>query len=168
MNTATSFGKFHRLRWATLLLACASTVALAEATMTAGAWEFKMKVTAQEAKSGAKKNVSETGSTICLSPEFVAKEPFISPALDQAKMEGKGAKCSTSDYQRKDPNASWKMACDLADGGHVDMQVKSMVSPKKMTMDFLQHVVHEGEPGTVKVLTTATFVGECTSEMPVQ
>lgn len=168
MHSGTTFGKTHRLRFAVLLLAFASTGALAAATMTSGAWEFKMTVTASDAKAGAKKNVSQTSSKICLSPEFVGKEPFITPALDQEKMERMGAKCSTSDFQRKDPNASWKMACDLADGGHVDMQVKSMVSPKKMTMDFLQQVMHEGEPGTVKVATTATFIGECTSEMPVQ
>jgi hypothetical protein len=163
-----NIGKTRRLRFALLLLAFAGTAVLADSKMVPGAWEFKMKVTAPDASGGAKKNVTESSAKICLSPEFVDKEPFITATLDQEKMERKGATCSTSDYVRKGSNASWKMACVLADGNHVDMQVKSMASPHKMSMDFNQVVAHDGERATVKVMTSAAFIGECTSEMPVQ
>lgn len=159
---------FRRLRLAPLLLACAGTAALADSQMLPGAWEFKMTVTALGPDSAETKKVAESTTRMCLTAAFLDKEPYLTPTIDQAKMERKGAKCSTSDFRRDGSRAAWKMACAMADGSQVDAQIDNSVSARALTIDIGQLVTRDSESATVKVSTSAAHIGECTSEMPVQ
>jgi hypothetical protein len=79
-----------------LITALYFQTARAEA-MEAGAWEMQSKITMQDVKTGESKTMNESTSKFCLTPAFIAKDAYLTPGLDKAKMEQKKAKCSISD-----------------------------------------------------------------------
>ncbi|MFO1352379.1 MAG: DUF3617 family protein [Gammaproteobacteria bacterium] len=138
----------------------------AQTVMQPGGWEMKMTVTATDPKTGESKQVSETTAKMCLSKEFLAKEPYLSAKVDEAKMRQKKAKCTTSDYQRDGDKASWKMACEMDDGSKVAMTLNNAASADKLTIHMRNDVNKGGESGVVEMSSEGKFIGPCTKDMP--
>ena len=116
--------------------AALSSGAMADAPVQPGGWEMKAVITARENPSSPPKTLTESTTRVCLTKDFLAKDPYLTPGIDQDKMEKKGAKCSISDPRRAASSASWKMNCVMADGNSVDMHISNTVAPRKIIKDF--------------------------------
>ncbi len=140
--------------------------AYAQAVMQPGAWEMKSKISAENPKTGETKIMNESASKFCLSPAFIAKDPYLTPGIDKAKMEQKKAKCSISDEKHLTDSASWKMSCTTLDGHIVDAFISNKVSAKHVVSEVEQQVERDGKIAKVKILVTSNFIGQCTKDMP--
>lgn len=140
--------------------------ASAQSVMQPGGWKLAMKLSAQNPETGKFNTINESASTMCLSKEFLANDPYLTPGVDKKKMEQKKAKCTISDEKRSETAASWRMVCQTADGNTVDMKIKNSASRDKLTSDIEQAVKKEGQTGLIRIGVNGSFVGECTKEMP--
>ncbi len=145
--------------------AALSSGAMADAPVQPGGWEMKAVITARENPSSPPKTLTESTTRVCLTKDFLAKDPYLTPGIDQDKMEKKGAKCSISDPRRAANSASWKMNCVMADGNSVDMQISNTVAPRKMKSEVQQTVHKGGQDLEMKIIINSTHIGECTKDM---
>ncbi|MBM4207091.1 MAG: DUF3617 family protein [Gammaproteobacteria bacterium] len=143
---------------------CAQT-AWAEA-MEAGAWQMDSKITMQDVKTGQSKTMNESTSKYCLTPAFIAKDAYLTPGLDKAKMEEKKAKCSISDEKKSPGAASWRMNCKTQDGHEVDALISNTASAQKMTSNVEQVVSQGGKTVKLNIAMNGKFIGKCSKEMP--
>lgn len=153
----------QRLLLATL--AALPAGAIASPLMQAGGWEMKLVITARDTATGPYKQMSENTTRVCLSKEFLAKDPYLTPGIDRDKMEKKGAKCSISDPKRTDSTASWKMSCSLPDGNSADMFINNTVSAKTLRSNIDQVIQKDGQALQMKIGLKANHVGACTADM---
>ncbi len=142
---------------------CGSTSA--QSVMQPGAWLMKIKVSAQNPATGESRTVNESTSKMCLSKEFLSKDPYLTPGVDKEKMERKNAKCTISDQKRTENSASWKMSCLTADRSTVDMSIKNTASPQKLTSDIQQAIKKGEETGFIRITVNSSFIGKCTNDM---
>lgn len=133
--------------------------------MEAGAWEMQSKMTLQDVETGQRKTVNESTTKYCLTPAFIAKDVYLTPGIDKAKMEQKNAKCSISDEQRSIDTASWKMSCLTQDGHQVDAFISNKVAAKTMSSNVEQEVSQGGKKAKVNIVINGKFIGKCTQEM---
>ena len=145
--------------------AALSSGAMADAPVQPGGWEMKAVITARENPSSPPKTLTESTTRVCLTKDFLAKDPYLTPGIDQDKMEKKGAKCSISDPRRAANSASWKMNCVMADGNSMDMQISNTVAPRKMKSEVQQTVHKGGQDLEMKIIINSTHIGECTKDM---
>lgn len=146
-------------------LATLPLASIASPLMQAGGWEMKLVLSARETATGPFKTVSENTSRVCLSKEFLAKDPYLTPGIDRDKMEKKGAKCSISDPKRTDTNASWKMSCTLPDGNSADMFINNTVSARSLRSSIDQVIQKDGQALQMKINLKASHIGVCTGDM---
>ncbi|WP_374496258.1 DUF3617 domain-containing protein [Zoogloea sp.] len=142
-----------------------SSGAMGDAPVQPGGWEMKAIVTARETPSSPPKTLTESTTRVCLTKDFLAKDPYLTPGIDRDKMEKKGAKCSISDPKRAVGSASWKMNCVMADGNSVDMQINNTVAQRKMKSEVQQIVRKGGQDLEMKIIINSTHIGECTKDM---
>jgi hypothetical protein len=140
--------------------------ALADAPMQPGAWEMRMQVTARNPETGQTQNISDTTTKLCLSAAFVAKNPYLTPAVDQEKAAKRGAKCTIGDEQKSANAASWRMDCKMQNGAETKARVSNTATAKEMRSEILQDVIQGGNTLPTVILTTGKHIGECTPEMP--
>ncbi len=153
----------QRLLLATL--AALPAGAIASPLMQAGGWEMKLAISARETAASPYKPMSENTTRVCLSKEFLAKDPYLTPGIDRDKMEKKGAKCTISDTKRTDSTASWKMSCTLPDGNSADMFINNTVSAKTLRSNIDQVIQKDGQALQMKIGLKANHVGACTADM---
>lgn len=153
----------QRLLLATLTALPAA--AIAAPLMQEGGWEMKLAISARETAAGPYKQMSENTTRLCLSKEFLAKDPYLTPGIDRDKMEKKGAKCTVSDPKRTDTTASWKMSCTLPDGNSADMFINNTVSAKTLRSNIDQVIQKDGQALQMKISLKARHVGACTTDM---
>ncbi|CAG7856678.1 hypothetical protein MCAMS1_01253 [biofilm metagenome] len=134
--------------------------------MEAGAWEMQSKITMQDMKTGESKTMNESTSKFCLTPAFIAKDAYLTPGLDKAKMEQKKAKCSISDELKSADSASWKMNCKTQDGHEVNALISNKVAAQQLTSNVEQEVSQGGKKVKMKIAMNGKFIGKCTKEMP--
>jgi hypothetical protein len=139
--------------------------AAAQSIMQPGAWEMALKFTAENAATGEKKTTDDRVSQMCLTKEYLSKEPYLTPGVDKEQMEQKGAKCSISDAKRGKNAASWRMRCEMVDGSSVDMTIKNSAAARKFTSSVRQVIKRGTSTGIVHVAVTSTHISECTKEM---
>lgn len=136
-------------------------------TMQAGAWEMQSKITAHNEATGENKNMNDSTAKFCLSPAFIAKDTYLTPAIDKTKMEEKKAKCSISDEKKSTDSASWKMSCKTQDGQVVDAFIDNKVSPGLLTSHVEQVVAQGGKKVKLNIVVNGKFIGKCSKDMPV-
>lgn len=146
-------------------LAALPLASVASSTMQPGAWEMKLVLTARETAASPYKTLNENTTRICLSKEFLAKAPYLTPGIDRDKMEKKGAKCSIADPKRTDTAASWKMNCTLPDGNSADMLINNTVSAKTLRSNIDQVIQKNGQVLQMKITLNGRHVGACTADM---
>lgn len=148
------------------MFALLPTCLLANPIMTPGAWNMSMKMTAINPNTGKKVNVGNSQSTFCLTQEFLATDPYLSPTIDEEKMRRKGANCTTSGYSRSGNSAGWTMSCTMANGAQVESNINTSVTAKSYTVTMKQ-TAGKGKT-TVKstIATKSKYMGNCTSSMP--
>lgn len=137
----------------------------AQSVMQPGGWQMTMKVSATDPATGASKAANESTSRVCLTKEYLSKDPYLTPGVDKEKMEQKHAKCTISDAKRTASSASWKMACTMVDGSSVDMTIRNTASPRRLTSEIQQVIRKGGNSGVIQIVMDSTFLGQCTSEM---
>lgn len=138
----------------------------AQAIMQPGGWKMEMKISARNPSTGESKALNESVSRMCLTREFLARDPYLTPGLDREKMERRNAKCSISDQVRVGNSASWRMACQTADGSAVEMSIRNTATSSKLTSEIQQTVRKGAETFHVRMLMDASHLGACTNEMP--
>lgn len=151
----------QRARWLALWLALATLPAAGQAVMQPGAWELHTVMTAQDPEDGKPVKLGETTRKNCLTKEFLARDLYLSPASDEQKMRERGAKCTVSEVKRSDFSASWRMACELADGSRLDMAIRNTVSRHELHSELKQLVTREGRDIPMQIVAKARFVGAC-------
>jgi Protein of unknown function (DUF3617) len=135
-------------------------------SMTAGAWEMQSKITMQDMKTGESKTMNESTSKFCLTQAFIAKDAYLTPGLDKAKMEQKKAKCTISDEKKSTGAASWKMNCKTQDGHEVNALISNTVSAQQMTSNVEQQVSQGDKTVKMNIAMNGKFIGKCSKEMP--
>jgi hypothetical protein len=160
------FDKFISQLFVIILGIGLSEWAKAEQPMTPGAWQTRMTSVARDPKTGESTTGPEASMKLCLSKEFLDKDPYLTPTLDKAKMEQKHAKCTTSDHKRDGNSASWKISCTMADGTSVAMTVNNVAAPHKLTSQLEQIIQKNGQTTLASMSMEMSFIGECTSDMP--
>ena len=140
----------------------------ADGTMRPGAWQARMVVTATNPETGEKINVGETTTTLCLTEEFLASDPYLSPSMNEEKMRGKGLACASSDYQRDGASAQWKTSCQSSDGKTIEGTVSVRLSEMTAQVDMYQRVSQGEKAGEMLMANQMSYAGECTDDMPRQ
>ena len=152
---------------AVAVVACgAASEVVAQSVMQPGGWQMQSRITARNPATGESKNMGESTTRMCLTREFLAKDPYLTPGIDREKMERRNARCAVSDEQRRGSAASWKMSCQTADGSTVDMTIRNAASFKTLTSDILQTVTKGGEVLIVRIAIDSSYIGECSGDMP--
>lgn len=148
-----------------VLMVVCSFSTYANPVMQPGAWTAAMITTAINPNTGKKVNVGNVSTTLCLTKEFLATDPYLTANIDIEKMQRKGASCSNSNYTNSGTSASWVMSCVAANGKSIVSNISSSVAKKKYTINMNQ-VVGEGA-SAVRVSNTvkARYAGKCTSNM---
>ena len=160
------FDKFISLLFVIILGIGLPGWAHAEQPMEPGAWQMHMTTIARDPKTGQSTNGPEASMKMCLSEDFLAKDPYLTPNLDKEKMEQKRAKCTTSDHKREGNSASWKISCTMADGSQVSMTVNNVAERHKLTSQLEQTIQKDGQASLASMSMEMSFIGECTSDMP--
>ena len=137
----------------------------AQSVMQPGGWQMKMKISATDPATGASKVANESTSRVCLTKEYLSKDPYLTPGVDKERMEQKHAKCAISDAKRTANSASWKMACTMVDGSSVDMTIRNTASRQRLTSDIQQVIRKGGNSGVIQIVMDSSFLGQCTSDM---
>jgi len=137
----------------------------AQSVMQPGGWQMKMKVSATDPTTGESKVANESTSRMCLSKEFLSKDPYLTPGIDKERMERKNARCTISDEKRTANSASWKMTCVMVDGSSVAMTIRNTASPQRLTSDIQQVIRKGGNTGIIRIVMDSSFLGQCTSDM---
>ena len=145
------------------LLICGS--AGAQSIMQPGGWEMKVRITAENPMTGESKKANESTSRMCLTKEYLSRDPYLTPKVDKEQMEQKSAQCSISDEKRTANAASWRMQCTMVDGSSVDMTISNSASARKLTSDIRQVIKRGTNSGVVNIKLTSTRIGKCTKEM---
>jgi Protein of unknown function (DUF3617) len=158
--------RFDRLIFVVILGIGLSTLAQAGQPMEPGAWQMHMASVAKDPTTGESTTGPETTMKVCLSEEFLAKDPYLTPNLDKERMEKKRAKCTTSDHKREGNSASWKISCTMADGSEVSMTVNNVAERHKLTSKLDQTIQKDGRASLASMSMEMSFLGECTSDMP--
>ncbi len=140
--------------------------ALAQAIMQPGGWKMEMQISARNPSTGESKTLNESVSRMCLTREFLARDPYLMPGLDHEKMERRIAKCSVSDQFPIGNSVSWRMACRTADGSAVEMSIRNTASASKLASEIQQTVRKDNETIHVRMMMDASHLGTCTNEMP--
>lgn len=138
---------------------------LAGPAIQPGGWKVKTVVTAQETPASPVRTVSETSTQLCLTPAFLARDPYLTPGLDRDRMETQGARCSISDASRGEAGATWKMRCTMADGNSVEMQVSNSVAPRRLHSEVRQLVHKGGQDVQIRITMDSVYAGACTPDM---
>lgn len=149
-----------------MALAAASFAAAAQPAMEPGAWELHTVMSAQDPEDGKPVKLGENTLKSCLTREYLARNLYLTPENDEQKMRQRGAKCAVSDVKRGEASASWRMICELPDGGRMDMTIRNTVSRHELVSELKQLVTREGRDIPIQVLARARFIGECTDDMP--
>ena len=139
--------------------------AAGQSAMQPGGWQMKMKISKENPVSGESKSADETVSKMCLTKDFLSRDPYFSPKVDKENMEQKGAKCVVSDEKRSANLASWRMRCEMIDGNALDLTVSNSASARKFNSDIRQIIKRGSNVGLVKITLTSTYIGKCTKEM---
>ncbi|MCL2657082.1 MAG: DUF3617 domain-containing protein [Betaproteobacteria bacterium] len=148
-----------------LLLLGYACAASAASVMEPGGWEIRTKITAQDLKKGETKTLNESTIKNCFSPEFLSKDPFLTPGIDQAKLAEKGATCSISDAKRQGNTASWSLDCAFPNGAKAKMSIKNTASKHEFVSDVTQQITKNGNTLPVHIVSTSKFIGACTADM---
>ena len=149
-----------------LCLACVGGAAHAQKVMTPGGWELTATITRE--LPGQQPEAMGTHTTrLCLGPDFLAREPYLDPKLDESKVTARGATCSTSDYERQGDTATWRMACELNDGSTLKARIRNAAGPQTLSLRMEQDVERPGGgKGRAIMASTGRHVGACTGDMP--
>ena len=151
------------LLWLAALTAAAP--ALAQTVMKPGGWEVATSIS-RELPGQPAEALGRHTMKICLTPEFLAADPYLSPNLDDQRMAARQAKCTSSDYQREGASASWVMACELADGSTLKARLRNSASADRITLQMVQDVERPGgSKGRVTISGEGRYIGDCTEEM---
>lgn len=137
----------------------------AETVMQPGAWQLQVTITPYNPQTGAPLTRNETTTVVCFTREFLAKTPYLSATLDEERMLQSGATCATADFVKTGNSASWRMSCSLTDGKRIDMTIKNRAEPRRLTSEMRQRVTDGSGTVPIDMVTTGTFVGECTGDM---
>jgi hypothetical protein len=161
MQTVSGFSK----KAIALLLLGYAFAASAAPVMEPGGWEIHAKITAQDPKTGKETQAKESTIKLCFSPEFLSKDPYLTPGMDEAKLKEKGATCSISNVKRQGNTASWNLDCAFPNGMKGKMSIKNTVSKHEFVSDATQQITKEGNTLPVHAVSTGKFIGACTAEM---
>ena len=165
MTCFSRFIRAGRLSLAGLAVLAAAQPAWAQKVMTPGGWEMTSSIT-RELPGQPVEQMGRQTLKLCLTPEFLAAEPYLNPHLDQARMAARQAQCTSSDYQREGDAASWTMACDLADGSSLKARLHNRASADRLTLLMAQDIERPGgSKGRVTMSGEGRYAGKCTDEM---
>ena len=143
----------------------AATPALAQTVMKPGGWEMTTGIT-RELPGQPAESLGRHTLKICLTPEFLAADPYLRPNLDDQRMAARQAKCTSEDLQRDGDSASWVMACELADGSRLRARLRNSATADRLTTLMVQDVERGGGgKGRVTISGEGRYIGECTEEM---
>ena len=139
--------------------------AFAQKVMTPGGWEMTSSIS-RELEGKPVEQMGRHTLKICLTREFLAAEPYLSPGLDDERMAARQAKCTSEDLQRDGDSASWVMACELADGSRLRARLRNSATADRLTTLMVQDVERGGGgKGRVTISGEGRYIGECTEEM---
>ena len=143
----------------------AATPALAQTVMKPGGWEMTTGIT-RELPGQPAESLGRHTLKICLTPEFLAADPYLRPNLDDQRMAARQAKCTASGYQREGDSAQWAMECTVADGSTLRAQISNHAELDRLTTRMVQDVERPGgSKGRVTMAGEGRYVGDCTEDM---
>jgi putative transposon-encoded protein len=149
----------------TLGLAIQVNHAIAESVMVTGGWEMHTTITMQDPKTGQEKIVNNSTSKQCLSPDYIAQNPYLNPDVEKAKMSKKQATCTIADAAQATNSATWKMSCKTLDGHEVKVSINNTVSAHQVESSAEQIVTKDGKSVFAKIKVSAKHIGACTDNM---
>ena len=139
--------------------------AFAQKVMTPGGWEMTSSIS-RELEGKPVEQMGRHTLKICLTREFLAAEPYLSPGLDDERMAARQAKCTASGYQREGDSAQWAMECTVADGSTLRAQISNHAELDRLTTRMVQDVERPGgSKGRVTMAGEGRYVGDCTEDM---
>ncbi len=147
-----------------LCAALATSPLHAQSVMKPGGWQMDSSMSAVGPDSETK-DLGHQSMKMCLSAEKLAQEPYLNPSVDDAKAAARGAKCSTSDYQRSGHSASWRMNCELADGATTAARIRNQASAETLDTEMVQDVTRGGEKAQITMRMKGRYIGDCTPDM---
>lgn len=144
----------------------ASMASQAQTSMQPGGWEMVGSITRELPGKPAESLGTQT-TRLCLTPEFIAREPYLTPAQDEAKAAARGATCANSEYQRDGNAAQWVLTCALQDGSRLRAHIRNVATDTTLTQRMVQDVERpDGSKGRVTLTSQGRRSGDCTDDMP--
>ena len=133
--------------------------------MKPGGWEMTTTLT-RELPGQPVEQMGQHTIKVCLTPEFLAAEPYLNPNLDKERMAARQAECTSSDYQRTGDAANWTMACTVADGSTLKARIDNRATADHMRLNMVQDVIRPGGgAGRVTISGESRYVGDCAEGM---
>ena len=152
----------HRLL-VCLLLLTAIAPARAEA-LTPGAWRLVTRIVALDPDGGPDRVLTQSRTTNCMSPEFVASNPYQDAEKDNRDIGGHA--CQTRNYSRSGDTATWEMSCTTAGIGRSEGWVSATVTAHDLETEMrLTAYLNDGRVQILRYKTDGQYVGVCTSGM---
>ena len=146
-----------------LLISSADT-ASAQSPLKPGAWELVTRVTSLPPNGAAEKIVHEERSERCVTPQFIATDPYMNPEKDNHKVGG--GECQTSNYTRMETSANWLMICTVPNVGRVESAIRATVRERDFRNEMTNAISRvDGSNQTVRLVTVGRYIGECQSQM---
>ena len=157
---------FKALQPALLGAALAVGSAGAQQVMTPGGWEMTGTIT-RELSGKPQESMGTMVLKTCLTPEFLARDPYLNPKLGEDKVTARGATCNSSEYERDANTATWVMRCELQDGSRLKARFRHTAQATSLTQRMEQEVERPGGgKGLVVINTVSRHIGPCTDDMP--
>jgi hypothetical protein len=139
-------------------------MARAQSPLKPGAWELVTRVTSLPSNGAAENVMHEERSERCITPQFIATDPYMNPEKDNHKV-GDG-ECRTSNYVRMETSATWLMICKVPNVGRVESAIRATVREREFQNEMTNAISRvDGSSQTVRLLTVGRYIGECRSQM---
>ena len=156
-----------RLAALACLAACAATTTptFAQKVMTPGGWEMATSIT-RELEGQPTEQMGRHTIKMCLTPEFLASDPYFNPNLDDQRMAAQQIQCTSDKLVREGDSASWTMACTMKDGTSLTAHVRNSATAETVRLNTVQDIERPGgNKGRVTMGGEGRHIGECTEEM---
>lgn len=148
------------------LAACAvATPAWAQKVMTPGGWEMVTSIT-RELEGQPTEQMGRHTIKMCLTPEFLASDPYFNPNLDDQRMAAQQIQCTSDKLVREGDSASWTMACEMKDGTRLNARLRNSATAETVTLHTVQDIERPGGgKGRVTMAGEGRYIGECSDDM---
>lgn len=147
-----------------MLLFAAPAPAQSPSPLQPGGWAFHTKIVNILPDGKTEKEVTDSRSDRCLTPEFVASDPYLLAERDNKTVDD--LTCVAGNYARSGHSAQWSFTCTSANGFTIRSTVRNSLTATTIHNELESRVRRQdGVEFTQLSSTDAVYKGPCGAGM---